>query len=100
MLHLIVHWPRESKIIIYADKEQLNGVFSNLIKNGIQSVPTGQAGAHNFESGCKGNDKVVVSVTDNGTGIPESFKEESFHSQFYNEVVGNGTGVIDSKEIY
>jgi len=28
-----VKWPHESRIVIYADREQLKGVFSNLIKN-------------------------------------------------------------------
>ena len=39
-----VEWPSESKIIIYCDKEHLNGVFSNLFKNGIQSIPAGKDG--------------------------------------------------------
>ncbi len=39
-----VKWPDESKVVIFADKEQLNGIFSNLIKNGIQSIPQGSEG--------------------------------------------------------
>ena len=39
-----VKWPHETRIVIYADREHLKGVFSNLIKNGIQAIPTGQEG--------------------------------------------------------
>ena len=37
-----VNWPHESKVMIYADREHLNSVFANLIKNGIQSIPQGR----------------------------------------------------------
>ena len=36
--------PQDENIIINADKEHINSIFSNLIKNGIQSIPTGHAG--------------------------------------------------------
>ena len=39
-----IGWPHDEKIFIYADKEQINSIFSNLIKNSIQSIPTGKEG--------------------------------------------------------
>jgi two-component system, NtrC family, nitrogen regulation sensor histidine kinase NtrY len=87
-----VHWPRESKIIIFADKEQLNGVFSNLIKNGIQSVPAGRQGLITLNPEVKG-DKVEVSVSDNGSGIPEGLRKNLFTPNFTTKSSGMGLGL-------
>jgi signal transduction histidine kinase len=92
-----VHWPRENKIIVYADKEQLNGVFSNLIKNGIQSVPAGQEGLITLNPDVKG-DKVVVSVTDNGTGIPDALRKNLFTPNFTTKSSGMGLGLSIAKK--
>jgi nitrogen fixation/metabolism regulation signal transduction histidine kinase len=92
-----VHWPHESKIIIYADKEQLNGVFSNLIKNGIQSVPPGRDGLIMLNIEVK-SDKVVVSVSDNGTGIPESLRKNLFTPNFTTKSSGMGLGLSIAKK--
>ncbi|MGC1391397.1 MAG: HAMP domain-containing sensor histidine kinase [Bacteroidales bacterium] len=92
-----VHWPRESKIVIYADKEQLNGVFSNLIKNGIQSIPSGRDGLIMLNIGVK-NDKVVVSVSDNGIGIPGSLQKNLFTPNFTTKSSGMGLGLSIAKK--
>ena len=92
-----VHWPQESKIIIYADKEQLNGVFSNLIKNGIQSIPPGHNGLIMLKIEVK-SDKVVVSVSDNGTGIPESLRKNLFTPNFTTKSSGMGLGLSIAKK--
>ena len=87
-----VQWPHESKIIIYADKEHLNGVFSNLIKNGIQSIPSGRDGLIKVNLDVK-SDKVVVSISDNGTGIPEDLKKKLFTPNFTTKSSGMGLGL-------
>jgi nitrogen fixation/metabolism regulation signal transduction histidine kinase len=87
-----VHWPRESKIVIYSDKEQLNGVFSNLIKNGIQSVPAGNPVLITLSLEVK-MDKVIVSVSDNGSGIPEELRKNLFTPNFTTKTSGTGLGL-------
>jgi two-component system, NtrC family, nitrogen regulation sensor histidine kinase NtrY len=87
-----VNWPRESKIMIYIDKEHLNGVFSNLIKNGIQSIPPGLSGMINVNFDIKG-DKVITSVSDNGSGIPEELKKKLFTPNFTTKSSGMGLGL-------
>lgn len=84
--------PHTEKIIIYADKEQINSIFSNLIKNGIQSIPPGKEGhiKVNLEVG---KDKVLVSVSDSGTGIPESLKPKIFTPNFTTKSSGAGLGL-------
>ncbi len=87
-----VHWPHETKIVIYADKEQLNGVFSNLIKNGIQSVPAEKAGLITIGLEVIKN-KVIVSVSDNGSGIPEELRKKLFTPNFTTKSSGTGLGL-------
>jgi len=87
-----VLWPQESKVFIYADKEHLNGIFSNLFKNGIQSVPTGQAGLITVKFEVRGN-KVIVSISDNGSGIPEDLQKKMFTPNFTTKSSGMGLGL-------
>ena len=92
-----VHWPHEGKIVIYADKEQLNGVFSNLIKNGIQSIPSGRKGVIVLNLELK-NDKVIVSVSDNGSGIPAPLRKNMFTPNFTTKSSGMGLGLSIAKK--
>lgn len=87
-----VNWPHENKIIVYADKEHLNGIFSNLIKNGIQSIPAGRDGLIKIGLDLK-EDKVIVSLSDNGTGIPDNLKKNLFIPNFTTKSSGMGLGL-------
>ena len=94
---LSVQWPHESKIVVYADKEQLNGVFSNLIKNGIQSIPTGREGLIMLNLDVK-RDKVVVSISDNGSGIQADLRKNLFTPNFTTKSSGMGLGLSIAKK--
>ena len=87
-----VHWPSESKIIIYSDKEHINSIFSNLVKNGIQSIPPGKAGLIVVSVNVK-HDKVIVSISDNGAGIPEDLQKKLFTPNFTTKSSGMGLGL-------
>ncbi len=87
-----VTWPRESKVFIYADREHLNGIFSNLIKNAIQSIPSGKEGFIKVISEVR-FDKVIVMVSDNGTGIPDEIKTKMFTPNFTTKSSGMGLGL-------
>lgn len=87
-----VSWPHESKVYIYVDKEHLNGVFSNLFKNGIQAIPPERDGLIKVSLEVK-FDKVVVAVSDNGTGIPASLQKKLFTPNFTTKSSGMGLGL-------
>ncbi len=87
-----VKWPHESKVIIFADREQLNGVFSNLIKNGIQSIPPGREGVIKVSVDVLSN-KVIVAIGDNGSGISEDIKKKMFTPNFTTKSSGMGLGL-------
>ena len=87
-----VRWPHESKVIVYADKEHLNGIFSNLFKNSIQSIPPERKGKINIDLAVR-NDKVIVAISDNGVGIPESLRKKMFTPNFTTKSSGTGLGL-------
>jgi len=87
-----VEWPHESRIIVYADKEHLNGIFSNLIKNAIQSVPQGTEAIIGIKMETRGS-KVLVTISDNGTGIPEEIRKKMFTPNFTTKSSGMGLGL-------
>jgi two-component system, NtrC family, nitrogen regulation sensor histidine kinase NtrY len=92
-----VNWPHESKVMIYADREHLNSVFANLIKNGIQSIPQGKEGSIKINLDIH-NDKVVVSISDNGSGIPEDLRRKLFTPNFTTKSSGMGLGLSIAKK--
>ena len=84
--------PDNEEVIIYADKEQINSILSNLVKNAIQAIEPGSEG--NIEIRMeKGSSKVVVSVSDNGSGIPESLRNRMFTPNFTTKSSGTGLGL-------
>jgi two-component system, NtrC family, nitrogen regulation sensor histidine kinase NtrY len=87
-----VKWPEESKVNIYADREQLNGIFSNLLKNAIQAIPETRKGLVEVGIDVRG-DKAVVTVSDNGTGIPEELRKKMFTPNFTTKSSGMGLGL-------
>ena len=87
-----VNWPVESKVVIFTDKEHLNGIFSNIIKNGIQSIPAGREGVIAVNMEVKGP-KVVVSISDNGEGIPTEMQNRMFTPNFTTKSSGMGLGL-------
>ena len=87
-----VNWPLEKNVFIYADKEHLNGIFSNLLKNSIQAIPPERKGLIKVGVRIERN-KVTVSVSDNGIGIPESLKKKMFTPNFTTKSSGAGLGL-------
>lgn len=87
-----VNWAHGRKIVIYADREHVNGIFSNLIKNGIQAIPSDREGIIKVNMEIE-DQKVVVTVADNGTGIPESLQSKMFTPNFTTKSSGAGLGL-------
>jgi signal transduction histidine kinase len=88
----VVNWTQGNKVLIFADKEQLNGIFSNLIKNAIQSVPDDREGLVSIDID-SGPGTVIVTISDNGTGISEHVKSRMFTPNFTTKSSGMGLGL-------
>ena len=86
------------KVEVNADKEQLSRAIINLIKNAIQSVPEKQQAVITIELTRK-EEKVVIAVSDNGSGIPVELRHKLFTPSFTTKTSGMGLGLAIVKNI-
>ena len=75
--------------LVSVDKDRIFQVLNNLISNAAKFEPNG--GVIEIESKLKG-DKVYVSITDHGSGIPDEFHDRIFQA-FTQADVSNTKGV-------
>jgi two-component system, NtrC family, nitrogen regulation sensor histidine kinase NtrY len=99
MENVLFKWvPVREKILIYADKTQVNRLFTNLLQNALEAC-------HNRET-CvisvseelnSGN--IIVRIRDNGEGIPEQMRSKIFIPNFTTKSSGTGLGLAMSQTI-
>lgn len=82
---------------IMADKEQMRRVFINLINNAVQAFPAGEEGTVGII--VQGQNKRMVIVEDNGTGVPETIRDKLFQPNFTTKTSGSGLGLAICKSI-
>lgn len=83
---------------IRGDKDQLVRVMNNLIKNAIQAIPEGRETKIDVSIKQKG-ESVLISVKDNGTGVPEDKWNKIFEPSFTTKTRGMGLGLAMVKNI-
>ena len=88
----------EQPVYVIADAKQLVQVFNNLIKNAIQSIPRDRRGQVTVSLAREGG-RVLVAVTDNGSGVPPDAQEKLFTPNFTTKAQGMGLGLAISKKI-
>ncbi len=86
------------EILIEADKTQINRLFTNLLQNAVQSVPDFRQVVIDIKSELIEN-KVQISIKDNGNGIPESMYSKIFTPNFTTKTSGTGLGLAMCKGI-
>ncbi len=87
----------EKQILVSGDRLFFSRVITNLILNGIQAVP--QVRQANikvkvYREATNG----IVSITDNGAGIPEDIRKKVFITNFSTKVGGSGLGLAMAKK--
>ena len=94
----LVWFPVSEKLMLNADKTQMNRLFTNLFTNAVQ--------ASQWKSHCKiivdekiERDKVIISIGDNGEGIPEDMQDKIFVPNFTTKSSGTGLGLAMCKGI-
>jgi nitrogen fixation/metabolism regulation signal transduction histidine kinase len=85
-------------INVNADREQLSRAIINLIKNAIQAIPEGLKGKIDI-SLSRREQMIVISVSDNGTGIPVELRDKLFSPSFTTKTSGMGLGLAIVKNI-
>ena len=93
----------DEKCELFADKERIEQVFTNIIGNSVKYTPSG--GRISVVIQKNDGDKVQITVTDNGIGIPEKDLPHLFE-RFYRveksrntDAGGTGLGLSIAKEI-
>jgi signal transduction histidine kinase len=76
--------------IVHGFGGELNQVWMNLIDNAIDAAPA--SGTVEVKAGCRG-DKVLVTVVDDGPGVPPEKFEKIFEPFYTTKAVGQGTGL-------
>jgi signal transduction histidine kinase len=88
----------EQPPIVIADRDQLLRVFNNLFRNAIQSIPEEKEGMIHVTLN-KERNEYVISIKDNGNGIPLDIQEKIFEPNFTTKNSGMGLGLAMSKSI-
>jgi len=78
---------REPSILVWADRDKINQVLTNLIGNAIKFTPV--QGRITVSASRNGGESVQVSVSDTGPGVPPDEKEKIF-AKFYQIAEVNG----------
>jgi signal transduction histidine kinase len=81
-----------AEILVRADKDQLIRIFSNLIKNALQAIPDDRKGEvqillQNLAT------EVIITIKDNGIGIPKDQLSKIFVPNFTTKSSGTGLGL-------
>ncbi|MBC7849881.1 MAG: HAMP domain-containing histidine kinase [Chitinophagaceae bacterium] len=90
--------PLDHRVLLFADKTQLNRLFTNLLQNALDAASTRDRKAVMINEELSG-EYIVVSVTDNGEGIPEQTRSKIFTPNFTTKTSGTGLGLAMSKSI-
>jgi len=83
------------EIYVFADKNHLIRILNNIVKNAIQSIPDSRKGRIEM-SLYKQDDKAIIKIHDNGTGIPDEMKDKVFTPNFTTKSSGTGLGLAIS----
>ncbi len=87
------YWGKD--LDIEGDRDQLRQVFTNLIVNGLQSMPEGGELMVDAEPDEEGR-RVRVTIVDHGSGIPEEDMDKLFTPFFTTKSRGTGLGLAVS----
>ncbi len=88
----------ESPLWMSGVKDELQRVFINLIKNGIEAIPKQRKGVITIKSRTSDN-RINIEISDNGEGIPKENERSIFVPNFSTKSSGTGLGLAITKKI-
>jgi two-component system nitrogen regulation sensor histidine kinase NtrY len=97
--HYVTFYPDDDNIIAKFDRTQLIRVVTNLVKNGIQSIPDDSENPKIEVRVFSENNTVNITVEDNGSGISQENKSKIFEPKFTTKTSGMGLGLAMVKNI-
>ena len=88
----IIYAPPKEPFMINADRDQLLRCFNNLLKNAIEASADGSGGIIDINY-LISNGNILLTIKDNGKGIPEHMREKIFEPNFTTKSSGTGLGL-------
>jgi len=80
------------------DKQYLNRIVTNVVKNAFQSVPVGKVAKIDVNIFVQ-NKELILTIEDNGVGIPNNDLKDIFKPRFTTKTSGTGIGLSMVKKI-
>jgi two-component system, NtrC family, nitrogen regulation sensor histidine kinase NtrY len=97
--NLLFKWvPVHQRIMVYADKTQLNRLFTNLLQNAMEACDNNSRRVISVSEEYR-EESIIVKVSDNGEGIPLEMQSKIFIPNFTTKSSGTGLGLAMSKTI-
>ncbi len=90
--------PVNERLMVSADKTQMNRLFTNLFTNAVQAYENGNSCRIIIQEK-KDREKVIISVIDEGDGIPLEMQDKIFVPNFTTKSSGAGMGLAMCKGI-
>ncbi|MBB3059144.1 sensor histidine kinase [Mucilaginibacter gotjawali] len=88
----IINQASDKPFFILADRDQLLRCFNNLLKNAIEATPSNKLGLIEINYMVT-NKNVLLTIKDNGDGIPDGLREKIFEPNFTTKSSGTGLGL-------
>ena len=86
----------ERRFDVVGDEQLLGRVFNNIVINGVQAVPSHRKPTIDIKL-IEQTEKITVSISDNGGGIPEDIQRKVFVPNFTTKSSGSGIGLAISR---
>jgi signal transduction histidine kinase len=95
----VYEWkPVDGPVWVFADKTQMNRLFTNLLQNAMEATENRELRLVQVNESW-GEDMIIISVHDNGQGIPAETQSKIFTPNFTTKTSGTGLGLAMSKGI-
>ncbi|MFD3002283.1 ATP-binding protein [Pontibacter toksunensis] len=87
----------DEEVIVKADESLMVRTFNNLLLNAIQAVPAIRKPHIEVKLERQDEKEVLISIRDNGSGIPEDIRSKVFIPNFSTKYTGSGIGLAVAK---
>jgi signal transduction histidine kinase len=84
---------------VMADRVQLQQVFMNLLRNGIDAIDEGDTAGDLTIKSQRNADQLLISICDTGIGLPHEQADKVFEAFFTTKTQGTGMGLSISRSI-
>ncbi len=89
----------QQTLLINADKTQMNRLFTNLIQNAYEACEDNDKAIIEVTEKMIEKNTVLITISDNGGGIPTDVQTKIFAPNFTTKTSGTGLGLAISKDI-